>query len=255
MLQNNIIVYCFRVILISILFFLLAKIGLTFSFVQSNITLFWLPSGLGIAVLLILGRKYWLGSSIGAFLANYFTEAPIGFVFAAVIANTLEPLISHFILTYLFDFNKQLSRLKDIGLFLFFAVLLSPILSAFVGVTGLCLNGMLEWKRFFDAAFSWWAGDAFGILTLGALLLTWFFHFPIKNTLSKTTEGLICILCIVAIQVIIYFDFNLFLPVKYFTWFIFPLLIWACIRFSQKVAIAFAFIAMIIAVVGTINNH
>ena len=76
-------------ILISIAFFLFAKIGLKIAFIQSNVTLIWLPSGLSLPVLLFGGYKYLPAVSIGAFFTTYSTGAPIGFVIATSIGNSL----------------------------------------------------------------------------------------------------------------------------------------------------------------------
>ena len=253
--KNNMVTYFFRTIFVAFLFFLLAKIGLAAAFIQSNVTIFWLPSGLSIATILIFGSKNWLGISLGAFFANYSSETPIGFVLATVIANTIEPLFSKYILISKFDFDRSLFKLRDVVLFLFVAVFLSPILSAMIGTFGLCLNGMLEWGKFFEVAFSWWAGDAFGILTLGSLILVWLPWTPFKIDRKKLLEGSICILIFSIIQLIIYFDLYPNLHFKYLTWFIFPVLIWVSIRFNFRIAIAFAFIIISISVLGTVHHH
>lgn len=247
--------YISRLILVSALFFSLAKLALSISFVQSNITLFWLPAGFSIAVLLIGGFKYLPGISIGAFFANLFTEAPLGFALIAAMANTIEPITAVYILIRKFHFDRSLAKIKDAILFLFFGVFVSPILSAFIGAFGLYINGMLEWKDFFRAAFSWWAGDAFGILTLGTLILVLSTKYRLNLTTKKVLERVSCLFLILTIQTIIYFDIFESLPIKYFTWLVFPLLIWASLRFSPKTAIVFAFVAIIVAVFGTVNNH
>ena len=124
--------YISRLILVSALFFSLAKLALSISFVQSNITLFWLPAGFSIAVLLIGGFKYLPGISIGAFFANLFTEAPLGFALIAAMANTIEPITAVYILIRKFHFDKSLAKIKDAILFLFFGVFVSPILYHFL---------------------------------------------------------------------------------------------------------------------------
>jgi len=248
-------IYTSKLILVSAIFFSLAKLALSISFVQSNITLFWLPAGFSIAVLLIGGFKYLPGISVGAFFANFFTEAPLGFALVATIANTIEPITAAFILMQKFHFDKSLSKIKDAILFLFFGVFVSPILSAMIGTFGLYINGMLEWQDFFRATFSWWAGDAFGILTLGTLILVLSTKHRLNFKIGKVLEGVGCLFLILTIQTIIYFDIFESLPIKYFTWLVFPLLIWASLRFSPKTAILFAFVAILVAVFGTVNNH
>ncbi|MBK8395902.1 MAG: PAS domain-containing protein [Leptospiraceae bacterium] len=253
--KENIAIYLLKITLISIVFFLLAKFSLHISFIQSHVTLFWLPSGLSIGVLLLLGTKYWIGISIGAFLANYSFETPFGFIISSIIANTLEPLISRFFLVTLFRFNKSLSTLRDGLLFLGVAVFTSPILSALIGALGLCYSKMLDWHMFWNAAFSWCAGDAFGILTLGSLILVWSPKNKIIFTPKRILEKFIFLILFPIIQVIVYFDLIPEFPSNYFSWFIFPVLIWVSIRFSLKTSVTFGFIIILISVLGTIQNH
>lgn len=247
--------YLFQIALVSGLFFLLAKLGLTISFIQSNITLFWLPAGFSVTILFLFGFSYLPGIAIGSFLANLSTGSPISFNFIASIANVLEPSISVLILQRYLGISRSLHKLKDIVLFIIFAVILAPIPSAMIGASALCMNEMLAWEHFFDASFSWWAGDAFGVLTLGTLLLVWTSNLKLSIKFTKILEACLCLALLTITQTFIYFDLFTFLTLKYFTWFIFPLLIWASINFCPKVSITFAVIAILIAVIGTINQH
>ncbi|MBL0266817.1 MAG: MASE1 domain-containing protein, partial [Leptospiraceae bacterium] len=160
-------------ILISIAFFLFAKIGLKIAFIQSNVTLIWLPSGLSLPVLLFGGYKYLPAISIGAFFTTYSTGAPIGFVIATVIGNSLEPLFSAYFLKSRLENNKYPLSLKNVGMFFLIAIIIAPTISALIGVLGLCLNGMVEWNFFYSISLGWWAGNAFGVLTLGAFVFAW----------------------------------------------------------------------------------
>ncbi|HMV42948.1 MAG TPA: MASE1 domain-containing protein [Leptospiraceae bacterium] len=246
--------YFFKNALVAILFFVLAKIGLTFAFIQSNVTLFWLPSGFSVAILFLFGYRFTLGIAVGAFVANLTTNAPISFVLFATIANTLEPIISIYLAKTKFKIRPSLLRLKDIFFFLLFSVVVSPILSSIIGSIGLCLNGMLKWSNIGYAIASWWAGDAFGILTLGSLLLSWSFISTKPHSVKRFLEAILLFSFLCFIQFMIHFEYDFYISGKYLTWFVFPFLIWSAIRLEAKVSYLFAFIAMMIAVLGTVNG-
>lgn len=245
--------YILDVFIVSIVFFVLAKLGFTFAFIQSNVTLFWLPSGFSAAIILLHGYKYLPGICLGAFFANITTEAPIFFVLIATVANVLEPFLSAYLLKNKFKMKTPLWGLRDVFLFLIMAVLFSPIPSSILGSIGLCLNGMLAWDNIYYAISSWWAGDAFGILTLGSLILVWTYQKPLLKK-DNFLEGFLLLIIISFIQISIHFEFNLWVSGKYLTWFVFPFLIWSTIRFNSRFSLLFAFIAMLIAVLGTVNG-
>ena len=241
-------------ILISIAFFLFAKIDLKIAFIQSNITLIWLPSGLSLPVLLFGGYKYLPAVSIGAFFTTYSTGAPIGFVIATAIGNSLEPLFSAYFLKSRLENNKYPLSLKNVGLFFLIAIIIAPTISALIGVLGLCLNGMVEWNFFYSISLGWWAGNAFGVLTLGAFVFAWLSNANISHTKSTPLEGFILFILLTLTQTIIYFDIvspNASLPL---TWTAFPFLIWTSIRFNHKIAVTFTCITISIAVLATING-
>lgn len=249
------IVYLLKTIIIANLFYILAKIGLLVPFTHTSVTLFWLPSGFSLAILLIFGSKYFPGISLGAFLANYSPEIPIGFVFSAVVSNTFEPCLSQYILKTKFNFDRSLVKLKDVIIFLVVAVLFVPIFSATIGVLGLCFNGMIPWGKFFEVGFSWWAGNAFGVLVFGSLILVWSSDLQVKPKSSEVIEGLVLFILIVIPQAFIYFDMSFVFISKNLTWTVFPFLIWASLRFSQKIVITFNFVFISLALIGSLNNY
>src|SRR6185369_16867371 len=73
-------------------YFIAAKLGLKLAVVHASATAVWPPTGIAIAALILLGRRFWPGVFLGAFLAN-FTTAGSAFVCAGIAAgNTLEAL-------------------------------------------------------------------------------------------------------------------------------------------------------------------
>lgn len=241
-------------ILIALSFFLLAKLGLLLSFVHSNVTLIWLPSGLSVPILLFAGNKYLPAIFIGAFLATFSTGAPLEFAILTAIGNSLEPLASSYVLKIKNTSGNYLSNFKEVILFFIFSVFLAPIISASIGVFGLCAMGMTPWYTFFTIAFDWWAGNAFGVLTLGSFLIILFSKSNIKVTNFRIGELSILSILLILTQTTIYFELIPILISKPLAWTAYPFLIWASVRFHPKVAISMTCLTIFIIVIATIQN-
>src|SRR4051812_45697684 len=82
-----------RVVLIvslALAYFLAAHFGLKVSAINKFAALFWPPSGIALAGLLIFGPRIWPGIFIGAFLVNYSIGAPVLVALGIAAGNTLE---------------------------------------------------------------------------------------------------------------------------------------------------------------------
>ena len=81
---------------VSLLYFAFAKIAFLFAIPGSNITLLWLPSGLAMAGLVLLGNHVAVGIFAGAFLANYISlssgsgDTPAQVALAVAAGNAVE---------------------------------------------------------------------------------------------------------------------------------------------------------------------
>ncbi len=164
--------YIIKILLLAVVYFITARIGLLFSFVEGNVTLIWPPTGIALAVLLLGGYRLWPGVAIGAFLTSIATGAPWGFVLATLAGNTLEALAGAYILRHV-EFKLAMARMRDVVSLILGAAGLSPILSATIGVAGLCLTGMAPWAEYLSLWWHWWVGDAMGVLLIAPALLTW----------------------------------------------------------------------------------
>lgn len=241
-------------ILIALTFFLLAKLGLILSLIYSNVTLIWLPSGLSLPVLLFGGNKYLPAISTGAFMATFSTGAPIEFAFLTAVGNSLEPLASSYVLKFQKNSENYLSNFKEVIIFFLFSVFLAPLISASIGVFGLCMTGMSPWNNYFNIAFDWWSGNAFGVLTLGSFLIIFFSESNIKVTNYRILELSILLIFLIFTQVTIYFELIPMLVSKPLAWTAYPFLIWASVRFHPRVAISVTGLTILIIIIATINN-
>jgi signal transduction histidine kinase/integral membrane sensor domain MASE1/ActR/RegA family two-component response regulator len=165
------IVFLVQLLLLTTIYFAAAQWGLTLASMHTNVSPVWPPTGIAIAAVLLMGYRAWPGILLGAFLANYFTPAPIATAAGIAIGNTLEAMTAAVILRSI-GFHNSFDRAKDVAWFVGAAVA-GTIVSATVGNVSLRLGRVATWQNFGSLWMTWWLGDLVGAFALAPLLLTW----------------------------------------------------------------------------------
>jgi len=155
-------------VLVGVAYYLGARLGLSLSLVEQNVTPLWPPSGIALAAFLVLGRSMWPGVALAALAVNLPISA--GFVPALLTAfgNTIAPLVAATVLERT-GFRRQLDRLRDALGIVFLGALASMTISATIGsVTFIASQGT---GQLASAWAVWWTGDAMGVLAVAPFLL------------------------------------------------------------------------------------
>src|SRR5687768_6611953 len=87
-----------QILLLAVVYFAAAKLGLSLASLHKNVTPVWPPTGIAIGALLIFGRRLWPGIFIGALAVNALTEIPFGSALGIATGNTLEALAAWWLL-------------------------------------------------------------------------------------------------------------------------------------------------------------
>ncbi len=74
-------------------YFLAGMVGLTVPYFSNTVTLFWPPTGIAVAGLLLWGQRYWPGVWIGSFLLGA-TLLPWWAAFGVAVGNTAGPYLA-----------------------------------------------------------------------------------------------------------------------------------------------------------------
>ena len=69
--------YIFKIVALAVVYHMAARLGLKMAYVQANSSQVWLPTGIGIAALPILGTRFWPGISLGVLLGSLLTGVPL----------------------------------------------------------------------------------------------------------------------------------------------------------------------------------
>lgn len=150
-------------------YFFLGYFGLSLATINRNASPIWPASGFALGVLTIFGRQYAPAILIGSLLVNYSVETPVIGLIGVAFGNMIEAYFGSMIVSYLLNRNyfKVYSE--------FFAILagsiFSSLFSATIGVTSLNYIGVVSNQSYFYAWYTWWSGNAIGIMLILPLFL------------------------------------------------------------------------------------
>jgi len=227
---------CRNVLVLALVYFCMARLGLMLDAVGGVATPVWPPSGISLAAVLFLGYRVWPGIALGAFFANLTVGQPWYVALGIAFGNTMEPLVGAFLLQAV-GFQPQLRRLRDVMVLVFLAGVCSTVLSATSGVWTVWSAGNLRPAALVSAWWTWWLGDMLSDLIIAPVVLTWR-KLPRWRNLSR--RGPEFLLLLVALTIACQMAFGAWsiwgrtpYPLVYL---IFPFLIWVSMRFDPRAA-------------------
>jgi integral membrane sensor domain MASE1 len=236
------------------LYFAAARLGHALG-VIGPVTPVWPPAGIALAAVLRFGRRALPGIAAGALLASVSAGDPLATACGIAAGNTLEALTGAWLLRRCVGFDGSLSRLRDVLGLVVLAAPLSAAVSATAGVISLFLGGVLQWDACGAVWGVWWLGNAVGDLVVAPLLLTALTGSGVPRTLRGWAEAAALAAAVVVVCLL---AFGPLAPggrrysVEYA---VFPLLIWASLRFGPGMAAMATALASAVAAWGTAHTH
>ncbi|MCW8908206.1 MAG: diguanylate cyclase [Sedimenticola sp.] len=143
----------------------------------------WLPSGIALFLVLAGGYRLAVGPFLGMLVLALYQQMPLAVALAAALGATLEALLPTLLLRRL-KFDPRLQRIRDVMLFVLFAVLIGPLFSAVPGTLAGYYTALEMSVRPLDHASLWWLANSVGCLVVGGLLLVWATASRISLTLK-----------------------------------------------------------------------
>ena len=243
-----------RIILLALVYFAAAKLGLSLAALHSNVTPIWPPTGIAIASLLIFGRRVWPGIFVGALVVNVLTDIPVGSAVGIAVGNTLEALVAVWLLQSVARWRNSLDSVADVMHFVGCAVILAPMVSATIGNVSLRLGGVVEWGTFWPFWLTWWIGDGFGALVVAPFILSW--RSPSELKAEHGVE--IAVLLILHLLVVMIVFGGWFPgPVKTYplAYLSLPFLLWAALKFDLRIVTSAIVLMAGVAVWGAKHGY
>ena len=116
------------------------QLGLAFGFEQGSISLVWPQTGILFAMLMLYGKRLWLGVLIGALLTNLISSSNVTLALIDAITLTASTVLAVTLLQRT-GFRPTLRRIRDVVLLVAIPMILSPLINATVGTLGMILAG------------------------------------------------------------------------------------------------------------------
>ncbi len=233
-----------RIGLLASVYVATAWVGLHLGTVAGFATLVWPPTGISLAAMLLWGRRLWPGVALGAFVVNVCFGAPPAAALGIAVGNTLEAYVAAIALDRLVGFHCALDRIRDVAALAGLAAVLSTVLSATIGVTSLWLAGRVPDGLFGESWIAWWSGDLAADLLVAPLLLTAFCPAPTRDghRAVRAVESFGLALTLALAAVVVLFEWAPQLPeLLRKTYYFFPILTWAAVRFGPRGSAAASF--------------
>ncbi len=224
------------------------KLGIAVSVAHGVITPVWAPTGIALAALLLFGRRLWPAVTLGAFMANATSGASLAEAGAISIGNTLEAVAGAALLCSV-GFRTALDRVRDVLALVCFGAIVSTTISATNGVTVLWISGDVAASAYASEWLLWWSGDAMGDLIVAPLLLVWATTPLAKLSRERVLEGVTLFVLLIAVSTLVFLG-----GLWRYPHLLFPLLVWAPLRFRQPGAVTASFVVAAIAIAGAVNG-
>jgi PAS domain S-box-containing protein len=187
-------------------------------------------SGLALAVLLLAGPRLWPGLWLGSAAANLTVEG--SFIVAAVIAtgSTAQALVGAALVRRYVGVPRRFRRAEEVVKFVGIAALVATVAPTFALLPLGLLHAMPGTDLFWNW-WTWWQGDASGILVVAPLLLSWTSADTLRWSRERLLEAVVFVVLVVFAAHAVFRGgeggaAGAFLLV--------PFIVWAAFRFGQR---------------------
>ncbi|NEQ67691.1 MAG: hypothetical protein F6K21_19730, partial [Symploca sp. SIO2D2] len=170
------------IITLAATYFCTAQLGQKLAFLPDNLSAVWIPTGITLAAILLLGYEVWPGIALGSFLWLMWelqsitlpTSATVSLAVASsiTVGETLKPVLIAILLNRFVERGAIFKRVENVGKFVLIASIGSMI-SAVIALTTLCLSSLIPWSDYGFTWWSWWLSSIISILIFTPLLLTY----------------------------------------------------------------------------------
>jgi two-component system, LuxR family, sensor kinase FixL len=222
---------------VALAYYLGAKIGFALTLRPHPVSVLWPPNSILLAALLLTPVRVWWVILLAAFPAHLAAQlqsnVPPMMILCWFISNSCEALIGAGCVRYLIDRPVRFDRLGNVGIFIFFAAFLAPLLSSFLDSAFVAINrfGQDSYWQVWRIRFT---SNILASLTLVPFIVTWSGDGIAwgKIRRARILEAGLLLIGLLSINTIVFYKLAptadsalLYLPL--------PFLIWAAVRFGS----------------------
>ena len=242
-----------QIVLLAAVYFVAAKLSLQFAIPPGHATAVWPPSGIALAATLLLGSRLWPGVWLGAALVNYTVSSSLILAVTMGTGNALESLAGAALVRRYMGVPRRFEHCRDVVIFVTVAAL-SCTIAPTIAVASMVIAGLLPWTGILPNWWTWWQGDVTGIILVTPLILSWRLRRAAPWPRRKKLEALCLGGLLLVVTHLVFGDATEFLSPFPLTFAIMPFMMWAALRFSQRVVTTATAVVSAFAVDYTIHG-
>lgn len=214
------------VLLLISVYVLATQVGLMLQANASGLTPLWPASGLGLAIVWRFGVRWWPVILVGETGTAWLLGQPLTMGLAGGGAQVLEAVLALAIARSA-GIRELFRNVRETVYFVFAVCLIPPVLSAAIGTLAQVLHGIAPSTTWQSGWFTWWLGDAMGLLIVTPAILTWW-RWPLREWRESLEWALIAGLLVAAGLSVVF----LFGELGHYLFFILlPFVAWMAVRF------------------------
>ncbi|RKH73453.1 response regulator [Corallococcus interemptor] len=226
-------------------YLLAARVALSLAAEKSHICPVWLPSGVALGGLLLLGVSRWPAVAMGAGAVAYAMDVTPGVGLSVVLGSTLEAVLPALLFRRM-EGARELHRVRDV-VWLGAGAGLGALVGAALGTLGLVLGGVVPVAQWGPSVWLWWMADLLGMLLVTPVLL-----LRRPRRMERAWEALLLTALTTAVCVGVFaFPRPGSGAAHAMTFLLFPLMAWAALGFGLRGAALSSLSIALAAITGT----
>jgi signal transduction histidine kinase/CheY-like chemotaxis protein len=241
--------------ILTVLYFVAAKLSLKLAFLHVSASPVWPPTGIAIAALLLFGYRVWPAIFVGAFLVNLTTAGNVFTSIGIAAGNTLEAATGAWLIQRFAGGTRVFDRAYNVFKFAL-AVALSTLISPSIGLTGLARSGFADWANYPAIWLTWWLGDFSGGVIFAPVMILWLAQPMRRFHPARDFEVAILLLLLGFLSEVVFGGWFSISALNYPMAFILgPIIVWTAFRLSARETATGLFVLSAIAIWGTLQGY
>ncbi len=242
--------------LIAAAYFIAVRIGLLFVARPEGLASIWPPSGIALAALLLNDKSKWLRILLIIFIVNTFGNmlggntlwVSLGFA----LANSLEPALAGAVILRLCGLRPNFENTFQVLCLCTTAI----VCNGLTALAGAAVPSLAFGSGFWDTWKIWVIADGLGTILITPVILTWALQpiMPPQMSWIRSAEGGILLFAMGFVPWIIFHYLSATDHAFFKVYLIFPLLIWAALRFKPRVVAALLLMFTMVVLWHTIQG-
>ena len=225
---------------------------------SSGASMIWVPAGIGLAMLLNYGNRFWPFIFVAAIVGEVLGGFDLFISFQLAASSTLAAVIGSLLLQHVFSFNKDITSILDIAS-LFVVSVITALVASSLSTLLLMHAGLSENDTYLNIFYTWFVGDFFGAAFFTPVILVWrtapkdWFKTP------RLYEVLVFFGLVFLFGQAVIFGWlhNEFAQLEFLNrgYFVYPILLVAALRYGRHGAMLILAMTVLQSILGAYEGH